>query len=86
MTQSTGKYYVYDIPARHDKLIQYINIKTVIQYPMKSKKYRYKFEQKILLIPHLNFKDHVDFSFIICFFLIEEYCENWENFFIAFIY
>ena len=44
MTQSTGKYYVYDIPARHDKLIQYINIKTVIQYPMKSKKCRYKFE------------------------------------------
>ena len=27
MTQSTGKYYVYDIPARDDKLIQYINIK-----------------------------------------------------------
>ena len=72
MTQSTGKYYVYDIPARDDN-------QTVIQYPMKSKKDRYKFESKILLIPHLNLKDHVVFLFIM-FFLIEEYCDNWKIF------
>ena len=60
MTQSTGIMFMTYLREMINQL--------VIQYPMKSKKDRYKFESKILLIPHLNLKDHVAFSFIICFF------------------